>query len=132
MGSTVREYKSPATISNMKIILALCGCFLTASCLPAPGIKLIQQCNGSKCHQKSAFGAGFDSSAADVAINQGCKGGKCDQDQAFGVDFSDDFSNDFFSSPSSDSDIWNIQNCEGSNCNQGNDFGRKKRGISKQ
>jgi len=127
MGSSVREYKSPATISNMKNILALFGCFFTASCLPAPGIKLIQQCHGSKCHSRSAFGAGFDSSAADVAINQGCKGGKCDQDQAFGVDFPDDF--DFFGSSSSDSDTWNIQNCEGSNCNQGNDFGRKKRAV---
>merc|ERR1711874_122528 len=130
MGSSVREYKSPATISNMKNILALCGCFLTGSCLPAPGIKLIQQCHGSKCHSRSAFGAGFDSSAADIAIRQRCKGGKCDQDQAFGLDFSDDF--DFFGSSSSDFDTWNIQNCEGSHCKQGNDFGRKKRGISQQ
>jgi len=122
---------SPATISNMKIILALFGFFLTASSLPAPqgGVRIIQECHDSKCHQKSAFGARFDTEKADVSILSRCKNGKCDKDTAFGVDFSDDFSNDFFGSSSSGSDTWNIMNCEGSNCNQGNDFGRKKRAV---
>jgi len=120
---------SPATISNMKIILALFGFFLTARCLPAPGVSILTECEGSKCHQKSAFGAGFDTAAADVSILSRCKDGKCNKDSAFGVDFSDSFSDDFFGSSSSDSDTWTIQRCQGSNCQQKTAFGRKKRGV---
>merc|ERR1712193_592111 len=111
-------------------ILALFGFFLTASCLPAPGVSLIQECEGSKCHQKSAFAAGFDTAAADVSILSRCKDGKCYKDSAFGVDFSDDFSNNFFGSSSSDSDTWTIQECkEGSNCQKKTFFGRRKRAV---
>merc|ERR1711992_203756 len=120
---------SPATISIMNIILALFGFFLTASCLPAPGVKISQECHGSKCHQKSAFAAGFDTEAADVSILSRCKDGKCDKDSAFGVDFSDSFSDDFFGSSSSDSDTWNIQRCQGSNCQKKTFFGRRKRAV---
>merc|ERR1711992_192888 len=93
------------------------------------GVFIGQECHGSKCHQKSGFGAGFDTAAADVAIKQRCKDGKCDKDSAFGVDFSDNFSNNFFDSSSSDSDTWAIQRCHGSNCQQNNDFGRGKRAV---
>merc|ERR1712203_377589 len=120
---------SPATISNMKIILALFGFFLTARCLPAPGVSILTECVGSKCHQKSAFAAGFDTATADVSILSRCKDGKCNKDSAFGVDFSDSFSDDFFDSSSSDSDTWTIQRCQGSNCQQKTAFGRKKRGV---
>merc|ERR1712183_1268842 len=116
---------SPATISNMKIILALFGFFLTARCLPAPGVSILTECEGSKCHQKSAF----DAAAADVSILSRCKDGKCNKDSAFGVDFSDSFSDDFFGSSSSDSDTWTIQRCQGSNCQQHTAFGRKKRAV---
>merc|ERR1712193_1443 len=120
---------SPATISNMKIILALFGFFLTARCLPAPGVRFLQECQGSKCLSNSAFGSGFDTAAADVAFKQSCKDGKCNKKSAFGVDFSDGFSNNFFGSSSSDSDTWTIQRCHGSNCQQNNDFGRGKRAV---
>merc|ERR1711997_1175742 len=120
---------SPATISNMKIILALFGFFLTARCLPAPGVRFFQECQGSKCLSNSAFGSGFDTAAADVAFKQSCKDGKCNKNSAFGVDFSDGFSDGFFDSSSSDSDTWNIQDCRGSDCQQKTAFGRKKRGV---
>merc|ERR1711992_133922 len=116
---------SPATISNMKIILALFGFFLTARCLPAPGVRFLQECQGSKCLSNSAFGSGFDTAAADVAFKQSCKDGKCNKKSAFGVDFSDAF----WDSSSSDSDTWNTQNCQGSNCQSKTAFGRKKRGV---
>merc|ERR1711992_350368 len=120
---------SPATISNMKIILALFGFFLTARCLPAPGVRFLQECQGSKCLSNSAFGSGFDTAAADVAFKQSCKDGKCNKKSAFGVDFSDSFSDTFWDSSSSDSDTWNIQNCQGSDCQSKTAFGRKKRGV---
>merc|ERR1712119_168200 len=107
---------SPATISNMKIILALFGFFLTARCLPAPGVTFEQECEGSKGLSNSAFGSGFDTAAADVAFRQRCKDGKCKKNSAFGVDFSD-------------SDTWTIQRCQGSNCQQKTAFGRKKRAV---
>ena len=113
----------------MKIILALFGFFLTARCLPAPGVSFLQECQGSKCHSSAAFGSGFDTAAADVAIKQRCKDGKCDKDSAFGVDFSDSFSDNFWDSSSSDSDTWTIQRCQGSNCQQKTAFGRKKRAV---
>ena len=113
----------------MKIILALFGFFLTARCLPAPGVTSLQQCEGSKCHSSAAFGSGFDTAAADVAFKQRCKDGKCNKDSAFGVDFSDSFSDDFFGSSSSDSDTWTIQRCQGSNCQQNNHFARGKRAV---
>merc|ERR1712183_815198 len=109
--------------------LALFGFFLTARCLPAPGVSFLQECQGSKCLSNSAFSSGFDTAAADVAFKQSCKDGKCDKYSAFGVDFSDDFSNNFFGASSSDSDAWNIQNCQGSNCHQKTFFGRRKRAV---
>merc|ERR1712183_899247 len=120
---------SPATISNMKINLALFGFFITARCLAAPGVSFLQECHGSKCDSRSAFGAGFDTAAADVAFKQRCKDGKCKKASAFGVDFSDGFSDGFFDSSSSDSDTWNIQNCQGSDCQSKTALGRKKRGV---
>merc|ERR1712066_487652 len=120
---------SPATISNMKIILALFGFFLTARCLPAPGVRFLQECQGSKCLSNSAFSSGFDTAAADVAFKQSCKDGKCNKKSALGVDFSDSFSDTFWDSSSSDSDTWNIQNCQGSDCQSKTAFGRKKRGV---
>merc|ERR1712183_874159 len=120
---------SPATISNMKIILALFGFFLTARCLPAPGVTFEQECEGSKCLSNSAFSSGFDTAAADVDFRQRCKDGKCNKKSAFGVDFSDGFSDTFWDSSSSDSDTWTIQRCQGSNCQQKTAFGRKKRAV---
>merc|ERR1712183_803622 len=120
---------SPATISNMKIILALFGFFLTARCLPAPGVSFLQECQGSKCLSNSAFSSGMGTAAADVAFKQSCKDGKCNKKSAFGVDFSDSFSDTFWDSSSSDSDTWNIQNRQGSDCQSKTAFGRKKRGV---
>merc|ERR1712141_428533 len=116
---------SPATISNMNIIFALFGFFLTASCLPAPGgINFKQTCRGAHCNQNTGVSAGNENFNANV--DQDCEGGNCDQDIAIGVDHSKGWQR---SSSTSSGGV--IQYCkDGANCQQDQYFGRKKRGIN--
>merc|ERR1712183_859282 len=96
----------------MKIILALFGFFLTASCLPAPGFNFNQQCEGSHCNQNTGVGAGNEDFNAN--IDQGCQGGNCNQDIAIGVDFG---------KGRQKRGINFKQRCEGSHCNQNTGVG---------
>merc|ERR1712038_1697033 len=103
---------------------ALFGFFLTASCLPAPGINFKQTCRGAHCNQNTGVSAGNEDFNANV--DQDCEGGNCDQDIAIGVDHSKGWQR-----PTSTSSGGTIQYCKDeANCQQENDFGRKKRGIN--